>query len=87
MSQEQLAKVVGLTRTSMVNIETGQQKLLVHNLFHIAEALTMKPSAILEPLEPAGDALPNFKISDQVTPDVDQWVKRGVSKAIGRKTK
>lgn len=82
LSQEQLAKAVGLTRTSLVNIESGQQKLLVHNLFRIADALSLKPSAIIAPLEPAGDAVPVFAISDQVPPDVDQWVKRGVSKAI-----
>jgi transcriptional regulator with XRE-family HTH domain len=85
LSQEQLAKKIGLKRTSIVNIEAGEQKLLVHNLFLIADALSMRASEIISPLEPAGNSLPSLPISEDISPDVDQWIKRGVSKAM-RKT-
>lgn len=75
-----------MTRTSIVNIETGQQKLLVHNLFRIADALSLRPTDLIAPLEPDSDALLTISLSDHVSPGVDQWVRRGVSKATKRKT-
>jgi len=86
LSQEQLAKAIHMTRTSVVNIETGQQKLLVHNLFRIAEALNIKPSDIIAPLEPTGGEMPPFPVSEHVHPDVNQWITRGVAKALERST-
>ena len=39
MSQERLAVAVGLSRTSITNIEKGRQKLLLHTLADIAVVL------------------------------------------------
>jgi transcriptional regulator with XRE-family HTH domain len=39
LTQTDLAASVGLTRTSVVNIEKGRQKLLLHTLFGFAAAL------------------------------------------------
>lgn len=39
LTQEALASLVGLTRTSVVNIEKGRQKVLVHTLVRFARAL------------------------------------------------
>jgi transcriptional regulator with XRE-family HTH domain len=39
LNQEELATKVGLTRTSIVNIEAGRQRLPIHVLANIAEAL------------------------------------------------
>lgn len=50
LTQEQLADHVGLTRTSISNIEQGRQKILVHMLYNLAEALAVAPEALL-PLE------------------------------------
>lgn len=49
LSQESLASAVGLTRTSISNIEKGRQKLLLHTLVDIAEALDVEPSMLLPP--------------------------------------
>lgn len=47
LTQEGLAQRVSLTRTSITNIEKGRQRILVHTLFQIAEALLIEPSALL----------------------------------------
>ena len=39
-SQESLAKAVGLTRTSITNLESGRQQVPLHTLYAVAEALS-----------------------------------------------
>jgi len=39
LTQESLASLVGLSRTSVVNIERGRQKVLAHTLVRLARAL------------------------------------------------
>ena len=41
MTQADLAEVVGLERTSITNIERGNQKIPLHMLYRICEALRM----------------------------------------------
>jgi transcriptional regulator with XRE-family HTH domain len=53
-TQQELAAKVDLTRTSVTNIELGRQKLLVHALVEIADALQVAPAQLLPPAsEPA----------------------------------
>lgn len=52
LSQEKLAEAAGLSRASIVNIEGGRQRLLVHNLFEIARVLNVTPSELIAPIEP-----------------------------------
>src|SRR5271166_6398999 len=47
LSQEGLAKAVGLKRPSMSNIEKGRQNLLLHTFYDIAETLGSQASALL----------------------------------------
>lgn len=47
LTQEKLAPLVGLSRTSLANIESGRQKVLVHQLFAFASALGMEPADLL----------------------------------------
>lgn len=47
LTQKDLADKVDLTRTSVTNIELGRQKLLVHTLIEIAEALDLDPGTLL----------------------------------------
>lgn len=53
LTQEELAKATGLSRVSVVNIEAGRQKLLLHHIFRIAEALGLAPSELIAPLQSA----------------------------------
>lgn len=47
LSQEALAKAIGLTRTSISNIEKGRQKMLLHTFFDIAEVLKVDINSLL----------------------------------------
>jgi transcriptional regulator with XRE-family HTH domain len=53
MSQEALADLVSLTRTSITNIEKGRQKLLVHKLLEIAGALGIDVVSLLPESNPS----------------------------------
>jgi transcriptional regulator with XRE-family HTH domain len=50
LAQGQLAEAVGLTRTSISNIESGRQKLLLHTFCDIADNLNLAPAELLPPL-------------------------------------
>lgn len=47
LTQDQLAKRVGISRASLANIEAGRQKVLVHHLFALANALDLESPAQL----------------------------------------
>ena len=47
LTQEQLANIVGLTRTSITNIEKGRQKVLAHLLLQLALALNVNVNELL----------------------------------------
>src|SRR5271155_5673981 len=47
LSQEGLAKAVGLKRPSMSNIEKGRQNILLHTFCDIVETLDTKASELL----------------------------------------
>jgi len=47
MTQDALAASIGLTRTSVTNIEKGRQKLLLHTFCKIAIALGLPPAELL----------------------------------------
>ena len=49
VTQEGLAKLVGLTRTSLTNIEKGRQKILLHTFADLAAALRVAPAELLPP--------------------------------------
>jgi transcriptional regulator with XRE-family HTH domain len=50
LTQESLAEDVGLSRTSITNIERGEQRILLHQLYTFAEKLKVSPRRILPDL-------------------------------------
>jgi len=54
LKQEALARQLGISRGSLANIETGRQKMLVHQLYHYAAELGLRPADLLPPPEPSG---------------------------------
>src|ERR1035437_1898618 len=50
-TQEALAQLVGMKRTSLTNIEKGRQKLLLHTIIDLAEALGVSPIELLSPAQ------------------------------------
>ncbi|MEO3780888.1 helix-turn-helix transcriptional regulator [Micromonospora sp. B11E3] len=47
VTQGQLAQRIGLTRSSVANLEAGRQKIMLHVLLGIAEALDVGPEDLL----------------------------------------
>lgn len=68
LSQEALGARVRLSRTSITNIEQGRQKILLHHLFALAEALETSPETLL----------PAAKISVP-TPQIEKKLPKGLS--------
>jgi DNA-binding XRE family transcriptional regulator len=49
LTQDELSLLVGLTRTSITNVEHGRQKCLLHTLADIAAALQVEVSSLIPP--------------------------------------
>ena len=47
MSQEDLAKLLGLTRTSITNIENGNQKLTLDTIYTLCERFSLQVQDVL----------------------------------------
>lgn len=58
MSQQVLAKEVGLSRVSIVNIENGRHRIQVHLLFDLARALKVQPQELVPAVAPTPTTLP-----------------------------
>lgn len=63
MSQQQVAAVSGLTRSSVASIETGRQSVALHHVYALARALDVSPQDLLPPVaapvEPTGSGRPH----------------------------
>jgi transcriptional regulator with XRE-family HTH domain len=78
LTQDQLAERVGLSRTSITNIETGRQKVLLHQLFQIAESLEITPDALL-PRQRAPQVAPGLErtLGEHLPADAErEWARR-----------
>lgn len=49
LKQETLAGILGISRGSLANVETGRQNVLVHQLYRYAAALKLSPLDLLPP--------------------------------------
>jgi transcriptional regulator with XRE-family HTH domain len=76
MSQQEVAGRAGLTRSSVANIETGRQAVLLHHFVALARALDCSPDILL----PASD-LPPEAASDVTPRRVELFV---ASLAVGK---
>lgn len=52
VTQEELGRRIDLSRTSIVNIEKGRQRVLLHQVVEIADALDAKPAELLPKASP-----------------------------------
>jgi transcriptional regulator with XRE-family HTH domain len=72
LTQEELAERVGLTRTSITNIEKGRQKVLSHLLVELSGALNI----------PLSDLLPNpdaeARALQAMPPIARDWIQKTV---------
>lgn len=76
LTQEDLAREVGLTRTSITNIERGRQKLVIHALFAIAQAVGAPAVSLLPPSLAQGSSSLEVSLADDLPAPEREWVKR-----------
>jgi transcriptional regulator with XRE-family HTH domain len=68
MTQASLGEEVGLSRTSITNVERGRQAILLHQFVDFASALRVKPSALIP--------LTTSKPESQLPSEIASLVKR-----------
>lgn len=79
LTQDGLARLVGLTRTSITNVEKGRQKCLLHTLAEIARVLCVEP-ATLFPLYEAPATELEASIKNRSVEEKD-WIRKTTEKA------
>lgn len=75
LTQEQLAAGIGLSRTSVANVERGRQPLQVHTLAQLAQILRSDLGSLVPPV--AQDGEPDMQAQvEALRPDTQAWVQR-----------
>ena len=77
LTQDDLAQSVGLTRTSITNVEHGRQKCLLHTFVQIAAALQIDPANLL-PSSNSKVADLNHALKNR-DPSEKQWIMSAVA--------
>ena len=79
MTQDELARLVGMTRTSITNIERGRQKVQLHTLYDIAAALGVSTQDLLPPAKVPAESIEN-RLPEELTAGLTaaerQWAAR-----------
>lgn len=80
LTQEDLALRVGLTRTSINNIERGRQNIQIDTLYRIAEALYVPVNALLPPLGKRQEPeVIETQLGENYLPAEREWIKRVIT--------
>jgi len=80
MSQEALSKTIKLSRASIANIETGRQRIPLHHLYQLAQALKVEVETLLpNPKRSATGVMDrsintSFNLSDKETAEIARAV-------------
>lgn len=79
LSQAEVASRVGLTRTSIANIESGKQRVALHRFVDLAAAIGCDPMALL--MESTEDQLSDVQMLAAESADEELWLRRIASKS------
>lgn len=90
LTQEGLAKRVGLSRTSITNIEKGRQHINLHMLYMLSDSIGVRPSDLL-PDKYLGDidiSLNKVLSKANVSENAGlEWIKRRIIDGIAKEVK
>lgn len=78
LTQSTLASAIGLTRTSISNIEKGRQKLLLHTFSEIASVLGVDPARLLPPRETTGKNQPAEALPSDLEPRARAFIETAI---------
>lgn len=91
ISQDALGKRIGLSRASVANIENGRQRIPLHHLYRIAEALGVNAHTLLPNLDdfpsPSVDRGINSSMKLSAREQADVAMVLGAIDAVPRRTK
>jgi transcriptional regulator with XRE-family HTH domain len=80
ISQELLAGRVGLSRTSIVNVEKGRQRVPLHMLVDFADVLGVTPDDLLPPRSQSSAQSELPKELRAIDEDAQAWVMRQINR-------
>src|SRR5438105_6755694 len=75
LAQDELAALVGLTRTSITNIEKGRQRIQVHTMCAIADVLKTSPCEFLPHPETPTFSEIDVRLPGDLQPKERVWVR------------
>lgn len=75
LTQQDLANAIGLSRTSITNIEKGRQGVSIITLYELSEVLKVKPERLL----PDAFGLEDKLEKHALTKNEIEWVQRVIS--------
>ncbi len=75
LTQERMAELVSLTRTSITNIEKGRQKLPIHTLYVLANALGAQARDLLPEVRRNKEDVLGKKVLKDLSKKEARWVE------------
>lgn len=83
LRQQELAGMVGLSRASITNIESGRQRFPFHLVYQLAQALRVSPNELVVTANQL-PSIPEDVLKDVKKPEYQEWVRRIVAKGSQR---
>lgn len=80
LTQEALGNSVGLSRTSITNLERGKQKVLLHTFVNIANVLKVNPESLLPKTQLSSDGELDQILKEHSTEE-QIWIKAVIDAA------
>jgi len=79
LTQEHLGRVVGLSRTSITNIEKGRQPIFAHTLAQLATVIQVPVAELIKQDQSGGVAKDLPSNVEGLDPRKQQWIRRIVA--------
>jgi transcriptional regulator with XRE-family HTH domain len=76
LTQTELADAISISRTSLTNVELGRQRLLIDQLYKMAEALNARPQELLPQPSDLVSASKDRKSDDAIPESVHRFAER-----------
>jgi transcriptional regulator with XRE-family HTH domain len=82
LTQKDLAVEVGLSRASIANIETGRQKVMLHQIFNLASALQLSAADLLPQVNVSSVRPSTLKLPDDLSTEQKRRISQFYESAV-----